>query len=246
MTRSPLASLDVEQHLADPAIRQRYVTTMFDLVAPSYDRFTRWFSYGMDRGWKRDLVTHARAAIPEGGVVLDLACGTGDVALALVGNSHTRILGLDPSARMLNVAARRGPPVRWLRGDMLTLPVTSGGADVVTVAYGFRNTPDHRAALREVWRALAPGGTLVTLDFYRPESGWWRRVFLMYLSLAGGLYGRMWHGDPAAYAYIARSIAHYVTPREFAEHLVAAGFSVEQVARKLGGGICLHVARKAG
>jgi demethylmenaquinone methyltransferase/2-methoxy-6-polyprenyl-1,4-benzoquinol methylase len=240
---SPLASLDVERHLADPALKQRYVTTMFDLVAPSYDRFTRWFSYGMDRGWKADLVARARSALGKGGVVLDLACGTGDVAAELVGQGH-RVIGVDPSPGMLALAARRHAGVELLRGDMLALPVPDGAATLATVAYGFRNTPDHRAALREVSRALAPGGTMVVLDFYRPASAVWSRVFLMYLSAAGGLYGWAWHRDPAAYSYIARSIAHYVTAAAFERDLGIAGFTVESVSRRLGGGICLHVARK--
>jgi demethylmenaquinone methyltransferase/2-methoxy-6-polyprenyl-1,4-benzoquinol methylase len=245
---SPLTSLDAERHLSDPALKQRYVTTMFDLVAPSYDRFTRWFSYGMDRGWKAELIARAVGSLAPGVTVVDLACGTGDLTLALSGRPQVRVLGVDPSGGMLALARqRRGAGrSRYLRGDMMRLPLPSGRAQLVTVAYGFRNVPDHRAALREAARILAPGGRLCVLDFYQPERAWWRRAFLMYLSLAGACYGWLWHRHAEAYAYIARSIAHYVTPEGFARDLAEAGLAVEHATRHLGGGICLHVARKAG
>ena len=244
MTTSPLRKMKVEQHLADPALKQRYVTTMFDLVAPSYDRFTRWFSYGMDRDWKAALVSRACREMNNGSLAIDLACGTGDIALAVAAGSRAQVIGVDPSARMLAIARERGGRVEYLKGDMLALPVSTGEASVITAAYGFRNAPDHRAALREVSRALQPGGVLLVLDFYQPEAVWWRTLFLMYLSAAGALYGWAWHGDPAAYSYIARSISHYVTASEFGRDLTAAGFSIERVQRHLGGGICFHVARK--
>jgi len=246
MSKSSLRVLDVERSLGDPALKQRYVTTMFDLVAPSYDRFTRWFSYGMDRGWKAELVAEAAARAPGRATVLDAACGTGDVALALshaLRGRDTRVMGLDPSPGML-ANRRDSPGVTYVRGDLMALPSPGGSVDVVTAAYAFRNVPDHRAALAEVARVLVPGGVLLSLDFYRPEAEWWRRLFLHYLRLAGNLYGWMWHGEAEAYGYIARSIAKYVTATQFVDDLGGAGFVVEMVRRKLGGGICLHVARK--
>jgi demethylmenaquinone methyltransferase/2-methoxy-6-polyprenyl-1,4-benzoquinol methylase len=250
-----LGDLDPRLYLDDPARKQRYVTTVFDTIAPRYDRFTRWFSFGMDRGWKRQLARSAAAALADGGVLLDLACGTGDLACAVGGRERNAdraggaptLIGLDPSRAMLRIAsARRAtiPMLRPVRGDMMAIPLPARSVDVITVGYGFRNTPDVRVALAEAARVLRPGGWLFDLDFFKPEPRVWRRLYLWYLRRAGRLVGRWWHGEPEAYGYIARSIDMWLTPGEFRAALAAAGFSVERCAAKLGGGICLHEARR--
>jgi demethylmenaquinone methyltransferase/2-methoxy-6-polyprenyl-1,4-benzoquinol methylase len=243
-----LGDLDPGLHLGDPARKQRYVTTVFDTIAPRYDRFTRWFSFGMDRGWKRQLAGWATAALADGGVLLDLACGTGDLALALARrDGGPMLIALDPSGAMLRIASARrstGAPVRLIRGDMMAIPLPARSVDVVTVGYGFRNTPNVQGALAEVARVLRPGGWLFDLDFFKPAPRVWRCLYLWYLRRAGRLVGRWWHGEPEAYGYIARSIERWLTPGEFRAALASAGFSVERCAEKLGGGICLHGARR--
>ncbi|MDH3497805.1 MAG: ubiquinone/menaquinone biosynthesis methyltransferase [Gemmatimonadota bacterium] len=254
----PLRDLDPDAHLDDPARKQRYVTTLFDTVAPSYDRFTRWFSFGMDGAWKRQLANWAVEVMPDHGVLVDLACGTGAVMQA-VGRKDGRTegqklrtgIGVDTSAEMLAVAARRlsdrpstRPSFRLLRASMLAIPLPDGSVDVVTVGYGFRNAPDAGAALAEAARVLKPGGWLFDLDFFRPAGRAWRRLYLWYLRQAGRAVGRLRHGDPEAYGYIARSLERWLMPSEFRGLLERSGFAVEHVAEKLGGGICLHGARR--
>jgi len=253
VTRRPprLGELDPESHLRDPGRKQRYVNTLFDTVAPSYDRFTRWFSFGMDRRWKGRLARWAAEGLEVGDVVVDLACGTGDLKRAVERSSGwaVEVVGLDPSpemlrfARMWTGAANRStaqPPNCLIRADMLAIPLRSGSAAVVTVGYGFRNVPDLARALREAHRVLRPGGRLLSLDFFVPEGVRWRRLFLWYLRQAGRLVGRWWHGEPEAYGYIARSLDGWLTPTQFADALAHAGFAVRRVDRRLGGGVCLH------
>jgi demethylmenaquinone methyltransferase/2-methoxy-6-polyprenyl-1,4-benzoquinol methylase len=246
MTR--LRDLDLQRHLADPAIRQRFVTPMFDLIAPRYDAFTRRFSFGMDARWKRRLVAQVAEHAPRAATVLDLACGTGDLAFAVTRIlPHAHVTGLDASANMIALAADRttgGSTPRFRVGDLGAIPAGTASVDVVTAGYGYRNVPDHRAALREAARVLRPGGTLATLDFYRPASPLWRALFLGYLRTAGDAVGWLWHREPVAYGYIAPSIDAFVSWQQFSRDLDAAGFDLTHVDRFLLGGVAIHLATR--
>lgn len=255
---TPLRDLDVDAHLGDPAIKQRFVTPMFDIVATRYDRFTRIFSFGMDRGWKEELLADAVAGMDPapatGAVVLDLACGTGDLAFSAASRiAGARVTGVDASPAMIDAAKTRrralagsaAGTVAFRVGDMTRLDgVADVSVDLVTAGYGFRNAPDFRAAIAECARVLKPGGRLLVLDFYRPESALWRALFLGYLRVAGDLVGWLWHREPVVYGYIARSIDHFVSWRAFSAALEEEGFTVERVRPHLFGGIAMHGARK--
>lgn len=238
-----LRDRDVERHLADPRLRQSYVTPMFDLVAPSYDVFTRVFSFGMDQRWKATLVSLARDSVANQGVVCDVATGTGDLAFALaVSRPDLRITGLDVSSGMLSRAARGAEArrVTLAGGDLCALPVPDAALDGVTAGYALRNTPDWRLALAELARTVKPGGHLLTLDFFIPESPVWRAVFLGWLHAAGRAAGWWWHREAMAYGYIAHSIQHFTTAPAFSAALAESGFEVRATLRRLGGGIALH------
>jgi demethylmenaquinone methyltransferase/2-methoxy-6-polyprenyl-1,4-benzoquinol methylase len=248
-----LRGLDVDEHLSDPAKKQHFVTPMFDIIAPRYDQFTRLFSFGMDSRWKAELLDDAVAAAPAEAVVVDLACGTGDLAFAIAERvAGARVSGVDASPRMIEGAkARRreraggaAGRVAFRVGDMTRLDLSDASVDVVTAGYGYRNVPDFRLGLDEAARVLRPGGRLLTLDFYRPLPTLWRVLFLGYLRVAGDLVGWLWHREPVVYGYIARSIDAFVSATEFSAALDAAGFQVERVRVKLFGGVAIHVARK--
>ena len=247
---SRLRDLDLARHLADPAIKQQFVTPMFDLVAPRYDAFTRRFSFGMDRRWKRTLIAHVVARLRAGARVVDLGCGTGDLALAVAAAMPTaRVTGVDASPRMIALARPRAigvPALSFDEGDMTGLALPDRSVDAITAGYAFRNAPDHRAALREAARVLRPGGVLVTLDFYRPESGLWRSLLLGYLRAAGNAVGWWWHREPVAFGYIAPSIDAFVSWQLFSRDLSAAGFEVRTVQRYILGGVAIHVAERTG
>lgn len=246
---APLRELDVEQHLADPRLRQSYVTPMFDMIAPQYDRFTRVFSLGMDQRWKAEVVRLVRESVAAGGTLCDVACGTGDLAFA-AGNSRPdlRVIATDVSTRMLALAASRAAPsggrVMVSAGDLSTLPLPPESVDAVTAGYALRNTPDWRQAIGELARVIRPGGHLFTLDFFLPRSRLWRAGFLGWLHVAGRAIGWLWHREPMAYGYIAHSVQHFTTIADFSTALAGAGFEVLAVRRHLAGGIAIHHARK--
>jgi demethylmenaquinone methyltransferase/2-methoxy-6-polyprenyl-1,4-benzoquinol methylase len=252
-TPDPLATFraaDLDAMLADPARKQDVVTPMFDVIAPRYDDFTRLFSFGMDAAWKRDLVARALAAVPSPRTVLDLACGTGDLAFALAARAPgAQVTGVDPSARMLDAArarAARGGHARvaFAEGTLASIPAASASVDLLTAGYGFRNTPDCDAALAECARVLRPGGVLASLDFFRPANAAWRALFLGWLRVTGDVVGWWWHRTPAIYGYIARSIATFDGADAFATRCARHGFRVDAVETRLFGGIALHLATR--
>ncbi len=248
-----LGSLDVDAYLADPSRKQAFVTPMFDIIAPRYDAFTRLFSLGMDAGWKRRAIAAAIVVAPMARRMLDVASGTGDVAAQLArAVPQATVMALDASPRMIEMARERlrtidadvSARVTPIVGDMMALPQERASIDVVSASYGVRNVPDPAQGVREMARVLRPGGTLVTLDFYRPGFAPWRALFLWYLSVAGHLMGWLWHRDPIVYGYIAHSIRDFMTAHEFSALLRREGFDVVSVRRSLFGGIAQHVARR--
>lgn len=250
-----LGDLDVDAYLVNPERKQQFVTPMFDVIAPRYDEFTRKFSFGMDAGWKKEALNVAITSANRQLNALDLACGTGDFVLALAhGLPNLQVLGIDASPRMVDIARNRLFNVTLpesLRerisvhvGDMMRLDVSDASVDVITAGYGVRNVPDPAKAVREMARVLRSGGTLVTLDFYRPEFSVWRAVLLGYLRVAGNLVGWWWHRDPVVYGYISRSIDHFMSWQAFSALLEQEGFAVQRVVRHLGGGIAMHVATR--
>ncbi|MEA3247427.1 MAG: ubiquinone/menaquinone biosynthesis methyltransferase [Gemmatimonadota bacterium] len=248
-----LRDLDLGRHLADPALKPGFVTPMFDLVAPHYDDFTRLFSFGMDARWKAELLAMVTRAAANATTVLDVACGTGDLAFAVAGAlPAAQVQGVDPATEMLARAhARRAAVpaavarrVTFVPGDLGRLPAADASVDLVTAGYAFRNAASLHAALDECARVLRPGGVLASLDFYRPPSAPWRALYLGYLRAAGNLFGWWWHREPVAYGYIAPSIAAHVTAGEFAVGGARAGFEAEVVRTRLMGGIALHVLRR--
>jgi demethylmenaquinone methyltransferase/2-methoxy-6-polyprenyl-1,4-benzoquinol methylase len=226
---------------------------MFNVIAPRYDRFTRIFSFGMDARWKRHILERISTARLNDGVVLDLACGTGDLSFAIASLHPSRsVVGIDVAERMIAVASERaaalidrnGANPTFALADIMMLPVADNRVALVTAGYAFRNVPDFRVALRRLAALLPPGALLVVLDFCLPASRIWRAIFLGYLQTAGAFVGWLWHRSPAVYEYISHSIRRFVSADEFTRELQAAGFVVEHEKRWLLGGMAAHVARR--
>ncbi|MEZ5316300.1 MAG: ubiquinone/menaquinone biosynthesis methyltransferase [Vicinamibacterales bacterium] len=228
----------------DPDVKRRYVGRLFTTIAGRYDLITRLLSFGLDRRWKRRLM--ALAAPRPDDRVLDLACGTGDLA-ALAAAAGARVVGLDLTERMIALARRRpdaDPGTAWVVGDMTALPVSGEGFDLVTTGYGLRNVPDLPRALAEIHRVLRPGGRLLSLDFNRPESAVVRAVYLGYLTVVGSGLGLILHGDADTYRYIPASIRRYPGAAGVVRLMTDAGFVEARARPVLGGLMTVHVARR--
>jgi ubiquinone/menaquinone biosynthesis methyltransferase len=242
--------------LSAPDRKARYVARLFATIADRYDLITRLLSYGRDQHWKRRLI--ATAAIAPGERVLDLACGTGDLAFAAAARG-ARVIGLDLTPRMVQLAkahalahadahahahrhAARG--ATFTVGDMMSLPVASESIDVITTGYGLRNVPVLDESIREIHRVLVPGGRLLSLDFNRPSSAPLRAAYLAYLTVVGSTVGWALHGDPDTYRYIPESIKRYPGAEAVVQRLRDAGFREARWEPVLGGLMAIHVAVK--
>jgi demethylmenaquinone methyltransferase/2-methoxy-6-polyprenyl-1,4-benzoquinol methylase len=225
-----------------PERKRRHVARLFATIADRYDLITRVLSYGQDRRWKARLIREAR--VGAGDVVLDLACGTGDLARLAVNAGASRVFGLDLTPRMLVLARPRSAAIGYVAGDMGALPIAGNAVDVVTTGYGLRNVADLDTAIAEVARVLRPGGRFISLDFNRPESAVVRACFLAYLTIVGSVLGWLLHGDPDTYRYIPASIRRYPGAHGVAARLAAHGFTQVRVVPLLFGLMTLHNATR--
>jgi len=222
-----------------PEAKRRYNRRLFGVIADRYDLITVLLSYGRDRAWKRQLV--ARANPRPGELVVDLACGTGDLA-ALARAAGARVLGVDLAEPMLRRAKDR--LVQLAQGDMCALPLRDECADVATAGYGLRNVPVLETALAEILRILRPGGRFFALDFNRPHNRVLRSVYLAYLTVVGSALGLALHGDPDTYRYIAASLRRYPGAPAVVDMMVRAGFVEARWTPVLGGLMAIHEGRK--
>jgi demethylmenaquinone methyltransferase/2-methoxy-6-polyprenyl-1,4-benzoquinol methylase len=221
---------------------------MFDNIAARYDLVNRVTSLGMDRGWRRRAV---RALdLGESARVLDVATGTGDVAIAIA-ESHpdARVTGLDPSAGMLEVARQKlgalSDRIDLVTGDAERLPFPDAVFDGAIIAFGIRNVPDRARALAEMARVTRAGGRVVVLELSEPEPGLVGSVARLHVHRIVPRLGA-WLSRAPEYRYLERSIAAFPPPAEFAELMTRSGLELDRVER-LGFGAChLFVARSRG
>jgi ubiquinone/menaquinone biosynthesis methyltransferase len=231
----------LREALAASDTKSRYVRQLFDRIAGRYDLITRLLSYGLDRRWKRRVA--ALSAAGPGLRVLDLACGTGDIAFALAARG-AHVVALDITHRMLQLARRKRSGPLFVTGDMLALPFGDGAFDIVTTGYGLRNVPDISSAINEARRVLQPGGTFLSLDFNRPANAVVRGAYLSYLTAVGSALGYILHRDPDTYRYIPESIRRYPGALEVNAMIRRAGFSQSEYLPVLGGLMAIHHARR--
>jgi demethylmenaquinone methyltransferase/2-methoxy-6-polyprenyl-1,4-benzoquinol methylase len=221
------------------------VSAMFDKVAERYDLLNDALSLGQDRLWRR-AVARAVDAGP-GGVVLDLAAGTGTSSRSFTG-AGARAVACDFSIGMLTVGARKpAPGVRFVAGDALELPFGSESFDAVTISFGLRNVADADAALAEMLRVTRPGGRLVVCEFSHLPGRRLDALYERYLATAlPAVAGRL-SGNAEAYDYLAESIRDWPGQRDLARRIGATGWSAVRWRNLSFGVVALHLAsRKPG
>jgi len=214
------------------------VDTMFDRIAPRYDRMNRLISLGQDVRWRRRVVDALDLA-PQARVV-DLGCGTGDLCRELVRAGYDPV-GVDRSAGMLAAA---GVDVPLARADAVALPVADASLDGVVSAFVLRNVVDLDAVLADCARALRPGGRLAVLDAAVPDHAVLRWGNAVWFRGAVPLLGRLVARDDA-YGYLPRSIAYLPPPGELTARLAGAGFVAVSRRTMTGGSVQLLTGMRA-
>jgi demethylmenaquinone methyltransferase/2-methoxy-6-polyprenyl-1,4-benzoquinol methylase len=176
--------------VARPAPGAAYAPQLFAPLGPTYDRCARLLSFGQDARWRRFLVSQVEAA--PGDTVLDVATGTGAVAIELVRSKACTVVGLDQSAEMLSEARRRVPPeVQLVEGSAERLPFADGAFDALTFTYLLRYVDDPGATMGELARVVRPGGTIAGLEFGIPRNRLVRALWRAYTRVGLPLVGRM-------------------------------------------------------
>ncbi|MFZ1919275.1 MAG: bifunctional demethylmenaquinone methyltransferase/2-methoxy-6-polyprenyl-1,4-benzoquinol methylase UbiE [Terriglobales bacterium] len=213
---------------------------MFTSIAPRYDLLNHVLSFNIDRLWWWRTAQRFDAILGRPGTrILDLCCGTGDMAFALwrrAGAADVKILGADFSHAMLQRAAEKGntatagketgpaASLRWVEADALRLPFPDGHFDLVTSAFGFRNLADYDAGLREIVRVLGPGGECGILDFGEPR-GLIGEVYRVYFKKVLPAIGTLISGVRGPYAYLPASVERFPSPDEMMARMKQAGFA---------------------
>jgi demethylmenaquinone methyltransferase / 2-methoxy-6-polyprenyl-1,4-benzoquinol methylase len=235
---------------ANEADASRKVREMFTRIAPRYDLLNHLLSAQMDRRWRARTAKELRPILQNpGAVVLDLCCGTGDLAFSLAKDAQAKIIGADFSHTMLTRAKDKASAhlngnvlIPFLEADALRLPFGSGSFDLVTTAFGFRNLANYEEGLREIFRILKPGGSVAILEFTEPAPGLVGNAYRFYCQKVLPAIGRVISGDSAAYAYLPKSVARFFRPNELVALMSTVGFESPRYHLMMLQSVALHIA----
>lgn len=213
-----------------PGDHIRLVKDIFSSIPRRYDLLNHLFSFGQDLRWRS--VTVRKMNFPRTHRLLDVATGTGDLAIAALRRyPNIEVVGLDFVSQMMTLGRhkieRRGLKKRFslIQGDATTLPFADDTFDVAAIAFGIRNIPDRLQAIKEMRRVVVPGGQVLILEMGFPQTLIGKMLFYPYLNLLLPLMARFLSKNPAAYRYLADSIMNFPKPVEFGRLMEEAGLT---------------------
>ena len=235
--------------IEDPEQASAWVRRMFGGIAPRYDLLNHLLSFNIDRYWRARTVRAVAEVLDNpSACVLDVACGTGDLMLALERRGQARILGSDFCHPMLVAAgakaAARRSRAKLFEADALQLPVADRSLDLATIAFGFRNLASYERGLQELSRVLKPGGVLAILEFSTPPNALLALGYDFYSRAILPAIGGWISGSREAYSYLPESVRKFPNAEQLAERMRAAGFLNVRFHRMTAGIVALHLGQR--
>ncbi|HEY0547850.1 MAG TPA: bifunctional demethylmenaquinone methyltransferase/2-methoxy-6-polyprenyl-1,4-benzoquinol methylase UbiE [Pyrinomonadaceae bacterium] len=222
------------------------VREMFARIAGRYDLLNHLLSGNTDKRWRKLVAQRLQAVLSkEGARALDVACGTGDLSLALAEATKAQIVGTDFCRPMLEIAARKASAkgefkIPFVEGDALKLPFASSSFDAVTIAFGLRNLSSVEGGLKELLRILKPGGRAAILEFSTPVVPGFRKLFRLYFTRVLPRIGGILSGSRAAYEYLPDSVSRFPDQKRLADLMREVGFEEVKYQNLTGGIAALH------
>ena len=217
--------------------RPSIIRTMFDRIAPTYDLLNAILSFSLDKAWRRTAISLLEIRV--GDAVLDIATGTGDMAIPAAHGGN--VIGIDLSREMLLRALRKaeeqGLRARYsvVQGDALSMPFRDETFTSAMVAFGIRNMNNLEAFLAEIHRVLSMGGRFSVLEFSLPESLLFRSVYTVYLTYVVPIIGGLISGDYDAYRYLRDSVTGFPAPGALEDMMIGQGFRIVRSTSIFGG-----------
>jgi demethylmenaquinone methyltransferase/2-methoxy-6-polyprenyl-1,4-benzoquinol methylase len=207
--------------------KKEIVRKMFDDISPKYDFLNHFLSFGIDHAWRKKLTRILGRNNPQ--KVLDVATGTGDLAIAIASLHPGEIVGIDISVKMLEIGRQKivarglSSLISFHEGDAEKIPFPDDTFDAITVAFGVRNYENLRVGLAEMRRVLKPGGIMLILEFSHPEAFPMKQLYAFYSRYIIPPLGRLISGNQRAYSYLPESVAAFPSGKPFLDVLEMTG-----------------------
>lgn len=229
----------------DDAKHSAAVKAMFSTIAPRYDLLNHVLSLNIDKRWRRRVKVELSEILKNSNAkVLDVACGTGDLALTLRSGAAAGVIGTDFCRPMLSIAQKKAAGaalvIPYVEADAMDLCFADDQFDAVTIAFGLRNLPDLARGLAELLRVLKPGGRLVVLECSHPVVPGLRAAYNLYFSRILPRIGGFVSGSRAAYQYLPQSVSNFPDQKSLAALMESAGFAGVHFVNLTGGVAALH------
>jgi demethylmenaquinone methyltransferase/2-methoxy-6-polyprenyl-1,4-benzoquinol methylase len=228
--------------------KKEQVTKMFDTISKEYDSLNRVISFGIDIKWRNKVVEIVGKTNPK--TVLDIATGTGDLAINLTKTSASKIVGLDISDGMLSVGRKKieklnlNSKIEMVLADSEKIPFETASFDAITVAFGVRNFENLEKGLQEIYRVLKPGGTFVVLETSIPTKSPYKQGYHFYSTKILPTIGRLFSNDKVAYKYLSDSAASFPYGEAFNNILRKTGFIAIENKPQTFGVASIYIAKK--
>jgi demethylmenaquinone methyltransferase/2-methoxy-6-polyprenyl-1,4-benzoquinol methylase len=228
--------------------KKKQIATMFNNIAWRYDFLNHFLSFGTDRFWRSKAINLLKKEQPK--LILDIATGTADLALAAVKLNPEKIYGVDISTDMLAIGREKikkknlSDKIELLEGDSENLIFEDNKFDAVTVAFGVRNFQNLEKGLKEIFRVTKPGGTAMILEFSQPENKIIKGLYTFYSSKITPKIGKAISKDDAAYAYLHESVTAFPYGKKFTDLLSKAGFKETKFVTLTFGVATIYLAKK--